>query len=337
MDKQQEFHEFRLKGIGGSDAGAIAGLNPYKTPLQVYMEKRELVPPTEENDVMHWGTVLEPVVAAEYSKLMNLPIKKASPMVHPDFVWMRGNPDYYIGNGHIEGGLEIKTAGIFSKHLWGESGSDQIPEPYILQVQHYMMIDNLPYYEVAALIAGNDFRRYRIPRNGALIKSLLQLEERFWMRVLRGDPPPVTGSGADKELLKKLYPSDSGDPIKPTANMLERVAVLADTKKKFNLLESDLLEHENAIKQFMGESSIMAGPDFKISWKKSKDSAPTYDWERIARDLAENLAGLESTASPEKARTIEQIIAQEKALNTIAGKLGSRRFLTSGPLFKGDE
>ena len=60
---REEWLRWRTKGIGGSDASIIAGLNPYKSVYQLWQEKRGMMPFEEaENDFTHFGTVLEPVV-----------------------------------------------------------------------------------------------------------------------------------------------------------------------------------------------------------------------------------------------------------------------------------
>ena len=64
---RDEWLELRRQGIGGSDAAAILGLNPWKTPMDVWLEKTgEFTRDDEENEQMYWGTVLEAVVAEEF-------------------------------------------------------------------------------------------------------------------------------------------------------------------------------------------------------------------------------------------------------------------------------
>ncbi len=62
-----EQHENRATGIGGSDAAAVCGLNPYKSPVDVYLEKVGAAAPVDETERMFWGNKLEDVVADVYS------------------------------------------------------------------------------------------------------------------------------------------------------------------------------------------------------------------------------------------------------------------------------
>ena len=39
-------YEYRNQGIGGSDAGVVLGVNPYKTPLSLYLEKTGQISPS---------------------------------------------------------------------------------------------------------------------------------------------------------------------------------------------------------------------------------------------------------------------------------------------------
>lgn len=74
MNDRTKWLEARKTYIGGSDLGAIVGVNRYQTALDVYLEKTSEHIHEVNNDTTYWGNVLEEVVAQEYSK-RNLPLK----------------------------------------------------------------------------------------------------------------------------------------------------------------------------------------------------------------------------------------------------------------------
>ena len=72
--KRDDWLEVRKGGIGSSDAAAAVGLHPYKSQLQLWMEKTgrdaglPVVDPNDDQSPMYWGTLLEPIVAAHYTR-----------------------------------------------------------------------------------------------------------------------------------------------------------------------------------------------------------------------------------------------------------------------------
>jgi len=63
-----EWLEFRHQGIGGSDASVVCGINKYKSPIELFMEKTGQLPHQEAGEAAYWGIQLEGVVRAEFAK-----------------------------------------------------------------------------------------------------------------------------------------------------------------------------------------------------------------------------------------------------------------------------
>ena len=188
----------RRTGIGGSDVAAILGLSKWKTPLQVYQEKRgELLSDQPDNDAMRWGRYLEPVVRQAYADATGHEVRVLDQMVrHPRYDFMLANLDGYVlpHNGPRRV-FEAKTARAADG--WGKPGSDQVPQQYLLQVQHYLAVTGFVVADVAVLIGGSDFRIYEVPEDRELQDMLCDACAEFWERVQRGQPPePVTVADA---------------------------------------------------------------------------------------------------------------------------------------------
>ncbi|WP_411679603.1 YqaJ viral recombinase family protein [Clostridium thailandense] len=261
-----EWYKWRNKGIGGSDVAAICGLNKYKSPVQLWMEKTEQIAAEEAGEAAYFGTILEPIIKMEFTKRTSLPIRNVKAILkHPIYSFMLANLDGVVKDPiHDKCIFEAKTASAFKQEQW-ENG---IPEEYMLQVQHYMAVTGYQKAYVAVLIGGNHFKYKVIDKDEEIIQMIIKLEENFWNHVLNNTPPPLDGSQASSELLSRLYPSS-----KNTSELL-----LPD--EAFNLICSYELakEHEkqasemkdeaaNKLKSMLGSNEKGIIKDKIVSWK----------------------------------------------------------------------
>ena len=68
---------YRTMGIGGSDVSVIAGINPYRSVYQLWLEKTGQIEPAEsDNEYTHFGTILEPVVRKEFMARTGLKVRQ---------------------------------------------------------------------------------------------------------------------------------------------------------------------------------------------------------------------------------------------------------------------
>ena len=121
--------EERRKGIGGSDIAAIMGLSPFRTPFQVYQEKRREVVPWQGNETTDWGKRMEPAIRQWYSDQTGRAVRVPDRIItHSRYPFMLASIDGFTDDPLR--GLEIKTAR--SAKGWGEPGSNEIPDYYVL-------------------------------------------------------------------------------------------------------------------------------------------------------------------------------------------------------------
>ncbi len=206
--------EARKHGLGGSDAAAAIGMSPYKTPLQLYLEKRgEIKPPDlSDNPKVHWGEILEEVIAQEYTRQTGRRVRRVNQtLYHPDYPWMLCHLDRIVvgGNGYA---LECKSTSI--REGWGEEGTDQVPEPILVQCQHNLAVAGKQVMEVPVLINGSDWRLYSVPRDDEFIRLLVEREDRFMALVKNGTPPePDFTHQTTSALLGRMYPGTNGETI----------------------------------------------------------------------------------------------------------------------------
>ena len=274
---RDQWLQVRKGGIGSSDAAAAVGLNPYKSQLELWMEKTgqdEQLPkvdPQDESSPLYWGTLLEPIVAAHYTRRTGNKVRRVNAVLqHPSEPWMLANLDREVmGTPEVQI-LECKTAGINGARLW----KDGVPEYVQLQVMHQLAVTGAQAADVAVLIGGQDLQVHRIERDEALIANLMALERQFWGHVQRCEPPPADGSDSADVALRALYPRDSGQTLDLSQDF-EMSAAFSDLLAvrqviaTHNALEAQLKQR---IQQRMGEASQALFEGGDVSWKRSKDS-----------------------------------------------------------------
>ena len=269
----------RKQGIGSSDAGTAVGLNPYQSPLELWMIKTgrdaELpkIDPNDESSPTYWGTLLEPIVAAHYTKRTGNRVRKINAVLQhpdPDKSWMLANIDREVTGASDVQILECKTAGEFGARLW----RDGVPEYVECQVQHQLAVTGKAAADVCVLVCGQEVRIYRIKRDDELIAKLITLERQFWHYVETDTPPPADGSASSDLALRCLYPRDYGDALdliqdRSMSSAFADLVVVREQMAELELLDAQLSQK---IQERMGEASTAFFETGRISWKRAKDS-----------------------------------------------------------------
>jgi putative phage-type endonuclease len=290
---RDEWLDVRKRGIGSSDAAAACGLNPYQSRLELWMHKTgrgDLLPavdPNDETSPMYWGTLLEPIVAAHYTRRTGHRVRRINAVLqHPDHPWMLANIDReVIGSPDVQL-LECKTAGIHGARLW----QDGVPEYVQLQVMHQLAVTGKQAADVAVLLGGQELQVHRIERDESLIKNLVELERQFWDLVVSDQPPPADGSESADQALRCLFPQDSGLVLDLSGDF-EMASVFSDLLATRNTLEAAIQREallKQRIQQRMGEATRALFDTGAVSWKRSKDSS-TLDLDRLHKELPEML------------------------------------------------
>lgn len=285
---RQDWLQVRKQGIGSSDAAAAVGLNPYKSRLELWLEKTgrdEHLPKTDPNDdssPMYWGTLLEPIVAAHYTRRTGNRLRRVNAVLqHPEHPWMLANIDREVVGAADVQILECKTAGIHGSRLWSEG----VPEYVQLQVMHQLAVTGKAVADVAVLMGGQELKIYRIERNATLIEQLIDLEQAFWSHVERDVPPPADGSDSADLALRTLYPQDTGSVVDLSddlelSGVFSDLLAVRDTMARQAALESQLKQR---IQQRMGDASKALFEQGEVSFKRSKDST-SLDTARLIKE-----------------------------------------------------
>lgn len=253
----------RKHGIGGSDAAAIAGLNRFKSPLAVYLDKIGEIDNDTDSEYAYWGNVLKDIVAKEFEKRTGKRIHKVNTiLVHSEYGFMIANVDAMIDGEDAV--LECKTTAAWNAKEWKD---DEIPQEYIIQVQHYMAVTNTSHAYLAVLIGGNKFMIKDIARDDELIQNLIKIEKEFWNLVKTKTPPQIDGTKSSTQILNILYPrSNSVELSLPQSvdRIIEERNTLTQQIKRLGEMKS---KKENQIKAMMKENETARTDKYFISWK----------------------------------------------------------------------
>ncbi len=258
--------------------------------------------PDDTTSPTYWGTLLEPIVAASYTKQTGNRVRRVNAVLrHPTIPFMLANVDREVVGCRDVQLLECKTAGEFGARLWRAG----VPEYVELQVQHQLAVTGKQAAHVAVLLCGQALEVYRIERDEALIGRLVELEARFWRYVESDTPPPADGSESADRALRHLYPGNGGTVDFTDDRQLSSVfADLVAVRAQIEAHQETEAQLKQTIQQAMGEATRAVFETGSVSFKRSRDSS-TVDLKRL---LAEH---------------------QELKQQYADSKPGSRRFLVS--------
>lgn len=265
----------RQQGIGGSDAAATVGLSPWVTPYDLYLDKTEPIADTEPSEPMLWGTLLEPVIRQRYCDVTGRTVVVPSGMFrHPEYDWCLATLDGHTVDG--ERIFEAKTGR--DSEGWGDAGSDEVPDHYALQVQHYMAVTGIGVTDVAVLFGGSDFRIYTVDADSHVQSMLLDAEAEFWERVQRRDPPdPVTAGDVRRRWRRASIAGmvdAEPDDVAAWEELLFLRGTIADLETEKETLETKL---KSRIRDSEG---IQADGKPLATWKNAK-GAKRFDVSRF--------------------------------------------------------
>jgi putative phage-type endonuclease len=265
--------EVRKGGIGSSDAAAAVGLNPYKSQLELWLEKTGRTETNGEEPGMDtpvfWGTLLEPYVAVAYQQKTNRRVRKVNAVLqHPTFNFMLANIDReVVGSADVQI-LECKTAGEFGSRLWKHG----VPEYVQLQVQHQLAVTDKAAADVAVLLCGQKLEIHRIERDDEIIARLTMLESHFWAYVESDTPPPADGSESAARALRHLYRgNDTTLDFTGNAELGDAFDALADLDEEIAAKEREAERLKQVIQQMMGDASKAVFANGMVTFKRAKD------------------------------------------------------------------
>lgn len=260
-DKQKQV---RQNFIGASDASAAIGINPYKTAYDLWLEKTGQKESFNGNELTYWGNMLEFPVANRLSEECGFKFRRyTQTVIAKDYHCMGCHLDFKVTGKPIV--VEIKTGGFFTRKNWGESGTDQIPDDYLIQVQHQLICTGYRRALIGVLLGGQEFRHYSINFDEELARVIIQKEVEFWKHVTDRTPPlPINLYD-----IAQLYPSDLGKSIIATPEIISTLEELKAIKTSAVQIKNELEGLELKLKSYLADNSNLTDSNGKIlaTWK----------------------------------------------------------------------
>ena len=264
-----EWLALRRTGIGGSDAGAIMGVSPYKGAFSVWADKQGKLPPLEDNEAMRQGRDLEDYVARRFAEASGLRVRHEYSMLrsveHP---CMLADIDRRIIGERA--GLECKTSRDITMARYRNG---EYPMEYYCQCLHYLAVTGWDCWYLAVLVYGTDLLIYKICRDEVMddIDALIKAEEAFWDNHMVLDVPPAPDAlDSTAAALGSVYPHEDGTTVCADQDTDQALTDLAALKAQKRALDRKITERENQIKAAMGEAEVIAGTSVSATWRSSE-------------------------------------------------------------------
>lgn len=259
----EEWLDLRKTGIGGSDAGAVCGLNPYVSSIGVYLNKIGKAPEVEDNEAMRQGRDMEDYVARRFSEKTGLKVRRSHQLYrskeHP---FMIADVDRMIVGE--DAGLECKTVSAYGADKWKDG---QIPVHYLLQCLHYMAVTGKKTWYIAAVILGVDFQYRKIEWEEEMISKLIEVEQRFWEQfVCSGHMPDPDGTEACSESLTKYFNKAKKGTAIPLIGFDERLNRRELILQQIESLETEKRQIEQEVRCYLQENETAFNENYRVSW-----------------------------------------------------------------------
>ncbi len=253
----------RKTGLGGSDAGAICGLNPYTSSIHVYKDKVSEDVEDSDNESMRQGRDLEDYVAKRFMEATGLKVRRSNMMyrstAHPCMI---ADVDRLIVGE--DAGLECKTASAYNADKWKD---DKIPAHYLAQCYHYMAVTGKKAWYIAVVILGKEFKYAKMERDEEIISNLISIEEKFWKDHVEAKVmPDPDGTDVCDEILDEYFHIAKKEQAVELLGFDEKLRRREEVIALKDKLETEQKQIEQEIKLFMQNSEIAFSDNYRVSW-----------------------------------------------------------------------
>jgi putative phage-type endonuclease len=287
----------RTKGIGGSDAANILGVGPspdsppYKSVAEVWAEKIEdgLMPEDlSGNDRVAMGTMMEDRIAQMYSSRTGTQVRnRFAILVSKKVPYLRANVDR-LTTGHPDGRGIVECKASWAPQIW----CDGLPDNVALQAQHYLIVTEYDFVDVAAFFG--EFQCFRVWPDPELQAAMLDAYAEFWAHVTNRTVPPLTGHSGEGKVLRHVFPGDKGLAVldMSTEEGVELVQEYLDGKDQEAAGKARKDAAASLLKALMGDHTKAKCGTIPIAWsrfdtrridsKALKDDHPDV-WEKYAK------------------------------------------------------
>ena len=297
-----EWLEARSKGIGGSDAGTILGVNPYKGRLELWLEKTGRKGDSfTGNEATRLGQAFERPIAEVYAQSIasqGLAVVSWPVILEGAYTWQLANVDFFICRVtesnpdslelgkvndwdhkipplNIERILEVKTTGLSGRGNSRAWENGQVPSGYYAQGCHYASITGIRDVTFVCLIGGQGIVTRDVTYIEAEIDALVAAEVEFWHQIHSDIEPQATEN--DLDALKTLYPESTDEVVEADEIVLGLYKEYKAKKAVADETDEELKRLRAQIEQVIGSAQAVAYEGEILYTYKSNKASETFD------------------------------------------------------------
>lgn len=296
--------EMAKTAYGASEVAGLLGLSKWKSPISIWRSKT-----TGLDDsaglAAELGTLLEDPIAKMYAARTGYHLARCATLRHkvqtfalaiatPDriaFEAKRNTRAQVATAEECEGAIrnvQVKTASMFNRHLYGEAGTDKIPDDYFVQVIWEGGVTGIDVTDVPVLFDKAEFSTFSVRFAEQLFLGMYEVVAKFHRdHVLTGVPPPPDSSDQYADFLNNAFPPETVknktiamvQPGSEVDFIVKRYAILKRIEK---MTEEQLKLIKNQVRAAIGDAQGIAGEFGELKWIRSPGTFST-DWEAVAR------------------------------------------------------
>lgn len=214
-DKQHWLAE-RAKDITSTEVSALFGLSPYMTEFELWHRKKDaVIVEIEDNERMRWGRRLEAAIATGAAEDNGWSIEKFDAYIRARHWRIGSSFDYKVDIAGKVGILEIKNVdSLVFRNNWtvSDDGVLEAPEHIELQVQHQLLVSQLDYAVIVALVGGNTQHMMTRQRDAEVGDQIVEQVSKFWKSIDEGKEPRPDYTRDASYIIRSLR--GSADPSK---------------------------------------------------------------------------------------------------------------------------
>ena len=295
-DDKETYATSRSGGLGGTDVSAILGLSPWKRPIEIYAGKvNPGAQPELDKECLFWGSAMEPLVRERYAQRFGVavtapadlaaifpnsrPWRDSTLIVGPE-PWMLGAPDGWIPSA--KSGLEIKCSSRKGDD-WGPEGSDEIPANYFAQASWYAAVCDARGWNFGVLFSGNTLAQYRIERDLAFERDMVEVARSFWFdNIVKRVEPPIDQSESYGKYLARKFSLNTGRVItSPDAELIRWASEMKSADDKVKEATELKTLANNHLRALVGDAQKAITPLGTVGWVRPEEKA-VVDWKGFA-------------------------------------------------------
>ena len=278
-----EWLQQRTEGVGGSDVAAIMGLSPWRTPLQVWLEKtgREQPQNISDKPYVAFGNIMEPVVGKWYAdRYPTFTVRRVNAICQSiSRPWAQASLDYEVRISGRWGVLEIKTART------AQDWQDGVPAYYLTQVTHYLSVTGRPFAVVAVLFRDTcEFKDYYIKRDEEDVAAVDAAVDAFWRDYVVADVmPALEGTTGEIGSLTNWHGLSNGETRFTTdPDVTQAISDYQDAAAREKQAKADKTAASTKLAAQIGKAKALETDVARVTWVRSE--AERLDAKRLQKD-----------------------------------------------------